>query len=92
MTTESATAEETPAASTSRHPRPYPWPGFMVIRDLPGKPIDVTLVFKNEQGATVLDQQISTTPKLSYPNGRHCSPGGPQVLLTVTAGGSLIAR
>jgi len=40
----------------------------------------------------VLDRQISTTPQLTYPNGRTCSPGGRQVHLTVTDEGSLVSR
>jgi hypothetical protein len=92
MTTESATATESPAARTPQAPEPLPWPGFAVVRDLPGKPIHVTLVLKNQRGATVLDRQISTTPKPTYPNGRNCSPGGHQAHLTVTGEGSLIPR
>ncbi len=89
MTTESATAAESPAA---RPPELSIRPGFAVIRDLPGKPIHVTLVFRNQRGATVLDQRISTTPQPTYPNGRNCSPGGHQARLTVTEEGSLIPR
>ncbi|MFJ9855482.1 hypothetical protein [Streptomyces sp. NPDC101150] len=46
-------------------------------------------MFKNQQGATVLDQQISLTPQPTHPNGRTCSPGGHQARLTVTGEGSL---
>ncbi|MBA2947061.1 hypothetical protein [Streptomyces himalayensis] len=92
ITTESATATETPAARTRPNPAPYLWPGFAVVRDLPRKPIHVTLVFKNQRGATVLDRQITITPQLTYPNGRNCSPGGHQARLKVTAEGSLIPR
>ncbi|TGA95315.1 hypothetical protein [Streptomyces sp. MZ04] len=95
MTTESATATEGPAARTSQTPQtsePPIWPGFAAIRDLPKKPIRVTLVFKDQRGATVLDRQISTTPKPTYPNGRNCSPGGHQARLTVTEEGSLSSR
>ncbi|MBC2904426.1 hypothetical protein [Streptomyces cupreus] len=92
MTTESATAAESPAARTPQTPEPFVWPGFAVVRDLPGTPIHVTLVFKNQRGATVLDRQISVTAKPTYPNGRNCSPGGHQARLTVTGEGSLIPR
>ncbi|OAH11156.1 hypothetical protein [Streptomyces jeddahensis] len=92
MTTESATAAESPAARTSPTPERVVRPVFAGIRDLPRKPIRVTLVFKNPRGATVLDRQISVTPQPTYPNGRNCSPGGHQARLTVTGEGSLIPR
>ncbi|MFE2746149.1 hypothetical protein ACFXKX_17605 [Streptomyces scopuliridis] len=92
MTIESPTATENPAARTPQTLKPYIWPGFAVLRDLPGKPIHVTLVFKNQQGATVLDRPISITPQPTYPNGRNCSPGGHQARLTVTGEGSLVPR
>ncbi|MGW1086209.1 hypothetical protein ACWD4L_07590 [Streptomyces sp. NPDC002596] len=92
MTTESATAAEGPAARTPQPSEPSIWPGFAEIRDLPGKPVHVTLVFRNQRGATVLNRQISTTPQPSYPNGRNCSPGGHQARLMVTEEGSLIPR
>jgi hypothetical protein len=76
-------------ARASQTPEPGPWPGFAVVRDLPGKPIRVTLEFKNQRGATVLDRRIRITPRLTYPNGRDCSPGGRQARLTVTEEGSL---
>ncbi|WP_407285703.1 hypothetical protein [Streptomyces sp. BP-8] len=92
MTTESATAAEGPVATTARTPEPSAWPGFAFVRDLPGKSIRVRLVFKNQQGATVLDRQISITPQPTYPNGRDCSQGGRQARLTVTGEGALISR
>ncbi len=92
MTTESAAATESPAARTPQTPEPFVWPGFAVVRDLPREPIHVTLVFKNQRGATVLDRQMSITPQPTYPNGRNCSPGGHQARLTVTGEGSLIPR
>jgi hypothetical protein len=92
MTTESAAATESPAARTSPTPEPFALPGFAVVRDLPGKPVQVTLVFRDQRGATVLDRQISVTPQRTYPNGRDCSPGGNQARLTVTKEGSLIPR
>jgi hypothetical protein len=92
MTTESATATETLAARTRPTPAPYLWPGLAVVRDLPRKPVHVTLVCKNQRGATVLDRQITITPQPTYPNGRNCSPGGHQARLKVTSEGSLIPR
>ncbi|MFD7280439.1 hypothetical protein ACFV80_26115 [Streptomyces sp. NPDC059862] len=91
MTTESATATEDPAAAPHA-PERFVWPGFAEVRDLPGKPVRVTLVFKNERGATVFDRQITVTPQPTYPNGRKCSPGGHQAHLRVTGEGSLIPR
>ncbi|MGW1886649.1 hypothetical protein [Streptomyces sp. NPDC001970] len=92
MTTQSAIATESPPTRTPRTPNPSVWPGFAVIRDLPGRPVDVTLVLKSQRDATVLNRQISITPKPTYPNGRNCSPGGHQARLTVTGKGSLIPR
>lgn len=89
MTTHSATAAEGPAASIPQPPEPSVRPGFADMEDLPGKPVHVTLVLKNQRGATVLDRQISTTPRPSYPNGRNCAPGGHRARLTVTEEGSL---
>ncbi|WP_157847710.1 hypothetical protein [Streptomyces violens] len=68
------------------------WPGFATVRDLPGKPVRVTLVLKNQRDTTLLDQQVSVTPKPTYPNGRNCSPAGHQARVTVTEKGSLIPR
>lgn len=92
MTTESATATQTPAPGVPQNRESYIRPGFADIRDLPAKPIHGTLVFKNQQGAAVLDRQVTITPRLTYPNGRNCSPGGHQARLTVTGDGSLIPR
>jgi len=92
MTTESAAAAESSAARPPHPPELFSWPGFAVIDDLPGKPVQVTLVFRDQRGATVLNQRISTTPQPTYPNGRNCSPGGHQARLTVTEEGSLIPR
>lgn len=91
MTTESATATEDPAAPPDV-PERFVWPGFADVRDLPGKPVRVTLVFKDERGATMFDRQITVTPQPTYPNGRECSPGGHQAHLRVTGEGSLIPR
>ncbi|MFF4862829.1 hypothetical protein ACFY3J_14030 [Streptomyces sp. NPDC001231] len=92
MTTESATAAESPAARPPKTSEPPIWPAFAVMDDLPGKPVHVTLVLEDQRGATVLDRRISTTPQPTYPNGRNCSPGGHQASLTVTEEGALISR
>ncbi|MEV0600437.1 hypothetical protein AB0I82_14250 [Streptomyces sp. NPDC050315] len=68
------------------------WPGFAQVPGLPGKPVRVTLEFKNQRGTTVLDKQTTVTPKPTYPNGRNCSPAGHQARLTVTEQGTLIPR
>ncbi|MER7394638.1 hypothetical protein ABT381_03855 [Streptomyces sp. NPDC000151] len=92
MTTETATATATATGAASQPPEPHTWPGFAAIRDLPTQPVHITLVFKNQRGATVLDRQITTTPQPTYPNGRDCAPGNHQAHLTVTKEGSLIPR
>ncbi|WP_069817183.1 hypothetical protein [Streptomyces sp. TP-A0874] len=94
LTTQSATAPESPGMRTPppRTTEPFVLPGFALVPDLPEKPIRVTLVLRNQQGATVLDQRVSVTPEPTYPNGRSCSPGSPQARLAVTEGGALITR
>ncbi|MFB6704373.1 hypothetical protein ACFCW6_06645 [Streptomyces sp. NPDC056333] len=92
MTTDSATATVSPDVRNPQTPETFRWPGFVVVRDLPGKPVHVRLVFKNQRGATLLDRKINITPQPTYPNGRNCSPGGRQARLTVTGDGSLIPR
>lgn len=68
---------------------PSPMPGFVTIDDLPTKPVVVNLVFKDWQGDTLFNEQITITPELSYPNGPHCGAGGPQAHVIVHADGSL---
>ncbi|MBZ9642681.1 hypothetical protein K8369_25535 [Streptomyces sp. PSKA30] len=92
MTTEAATVTDDPEAATPHVAERFVWPGFAEVRDLPGKPVRVTLVFTNERGATVFDRQITVTPQPTYPNGRKCSPGGHQAHVRVTGEGSLIPR
>ncbi|MFD6326507.1 hypothetical protein ACFWOL_27420 [Streptomyces sp. NPDC058442] len=81
-----------PGSQDPQTPEPSIRPGFADMDDLPGKPVHVTLVLKNQRGATVLDRQSSATPQPGYPNGRNCAPGGHQSRLTGTEEGSLIPR
>lgn len=67
-----------------------PWPGFMAVDDLPDGPVRITLRLTDAEGGTVLERRTTLTPRLTYANGRHCSPGGPQARVTVTAGGALV--
>ncbi|WP_327128785.1 hypothetical protein [Streptomyces sp. NBC_01727] len=92
MTTDTATATVSPDLRNPQTPETFSRPGFAVVPDLPGKPVHVRLVFKNQRGATLLDRKINITPQPTYPNGRNCSPGGHQARLTVTGEGSLIPR
>jgi len=96
LTTESpgksATAAASPDATPSAPQGRFVLPGFVRLPGLPGKPIRVSLVFKDSRGATMLDRQTRVTPKPTYPNGRDCSPGGRQARLTVTEKGALRTR
>jgi hypothetical protein len=86
---------DAPEAPPERNP-PRPWPvgsnGFAKVPRLPDKPTRVTLTLKDPRGATLLDRQLTVTPKPNYPNGRTCSPGGPYAGLIVTEQGSLTER
>jgi hypothetical protein len=80
---------------TAQRPREVPAqvrprPGFMAVAGLPGRPVRVTLRLTGAEGGTVLERRTTLTPRSTYANGRHCSPGGPQARLTVTAVGALV--
>ncbi|MDI3402720.1 hypothetical protein [Streptomyces cavernicola] len=72
---------------------PTAWPGFAMMDGLPedGKKIRVRLVLKDERGTPLLDDEVMVVTELTYPNGRECSPGGPQAHVKVTKDGKLTA-
>ena len=43
-------------------------------------------------GAVLLDQTVTATPKLTYPNGPKCGAGGPQTGLEVSSAGVVTER
>ncbi|MGW3506564.1 hypothetical protein [Streptomyces sp. NPDC000994] len=89
MSTESAAATESPAASPTRTSDPDERHVFIVLNSLPAKPVDVTVVLRSQNGAPVLRERIRVTPQVVRPNGRNCTPGGPQAHLQVTGEGRL---
>lgn len=50
--------------------------GFADIADLPGKPVQVTVVLRSAAGEDVLDKQLTVTPKEPDPDGRTCGGEG----------------
>jgi hypothetical protein len=68
------------------------WPGFVPVAGLPDRPVEVTLTLSDSRGGTVLERRTTLTPRLTYANGRGCSPGGAQAGLAVTGRGALVPR
>lgn len=60
--------------------------GFADIRDLPKRPVLMTVVLHGRAGKPVFDQRLTVTPKAVYPGGPECGEGGPQARLVVAAG------
>jgi hypothetical protein len=65
--------------------------GFARIEGLPEAPVRLTLKLRDADGRTFVDERLDVTPKATFPNGRHCPEGAPQVVLTV-ANGRVAAR
>lgn len=60
---------------------------FADISDLPHKPVRVAVALYSESGKRLLRDQITVTPKLTYPNGKQCDrTGAPQALLVFRNG------
>ncbi|WP_149257671.1 hypothetical protein [Actinomadura sp. K4S16] len=64
---------------------------FARVEGLPKAPVRVTLKLRDAEGRTFVDERLDVTPKATFPNGRHCPEGAPQVGLTV-ANGRVTAR
>lgn len=62
---------------------------YVPVPDLPAKPVTVTLKLADKAGKTVVDQQITVTPKMVEPNGPGCGTGGPQAGVVVAPDGSV---
>ncbi|MEW2352719.1 hypothetical protein [Spirillospora sp. NPDC029432] len=60
--------------------------GFAEVGDLPRAPVQVTVVLRGAGGKRLVDEKIDVTPRVTYPNGRHCGAGSPQAGLVVSAG------
>jgi hypothetical protein len=66
--------------------------GFAEVANLPAEAVTVTLVLADAAGAVVLDQDLTVTPKMAYPNGEGCGGGGSQAGLEVSAAGVVTQR
>ncbi|MEO6085024.1 MAG: hypothetical protein ABIQ18_18120 [Umezawaea sp.] len=66
--------------------------GFANVTDLPAKPVSVKVALTDAAGAVLLDETVTATPKLTYPNGPKCGEGGPQTGLEVSAAGAVTER
>ncbi|TDE39437.1 hypothetical protein [Actinomadura sp. 6K520] len=60
--------------------------GFAMVEGLPKAPVRVTLTLRDTGGRTLVDRRLDVTPKATFPNGKGCGEGGPQVVLTVADG------
>jgi hypothetical protein len=63
--------------------------GFADIPDLPTTPVTLTLTVTDAAGTQLTTQTLEVTPKMVYPNGPDCAPGGPQTNLTLDANNTL---
>jgi hypothetical protein len=66
--------------------------GFAEVTGLPATPVQVTVVLRDARGARLLDQKISVTPHVTYPNGKECGAGAPQAQLVVADGKVTVRR
>ncbi|MCS7482755.1 hypothetical protein ACFFQW_17340 [Umezawaea endophytica] len=66
--------------------------GFAEVVGLPSEPVTVTLTLADSAGAVVLDEDLTVTPKQTYPNGPDCGGGGAQAGLVVSAAGVVTER
>ena len=66
--------------------------GFAEIMNLPAEPVTVTLTLADATGAVLLDEDLTVTQKMSYPNGEECGGGGAQAGLEVSAAGIVTER
>ncbi|WP_433270459.1 hypothetical protein ACQPZF_09835 [Actinosynnema sp. CS-041913] len=65
---------------------------YVAIPDLPDRPVTVRLRLADRAGTAVVDHELSATPAMSYPNGPDCGGGGPQLVVSVGADGSVAAK
>lgn len=61
--------------------------GFADLPDLPELPVSAAFTLTGSDGGTITEQRVEITPKLVYPNGPDCPPGGPQAGLVVDSRG-----
>jgi hypothetical protein len=59
--------------------------GFADLPGLPSTPVQLTVRL-----AGYPDQNLTVTPKLSYPNGPNCDAGGPQAQVSINNTGTLV--
>jgi hypothetical protein len=66
--------------------------GFADLGNLPEGAVQVHLTLTDSAGGTLVEQQVTTTPALTYPNGPGCPPSGPQAGLLVSGDGVVTGR
>jgi hypothetical protein len=66
--------------------------GFAEVANLPAEPVTVALTLTDAAGAVVLDEDLTVTPKMAYPNGVECGGTGAQAGLEVSAAGIVTER
>ncbi|MEO3791497.1 hypothetical protein ABGB14_14935 [Nonomuraea sp. B10E15] len=63
--------------------------GFGTVEGLPKRPVEVRLTLKGAGSEPVAEHAVTVTPKGRFPNGPGCGEGGPNVVLTVEADGTV---
>ncbi|WP_201761470.1 MULTISPECIES: hypothetical protein [unclassified Nonomuraea] len=61
--------------------------GFATVPGLPKQPVEVRLTLRGSE--PVAEHTLTVTPKGRFPNGPECGEGGPNVVLTVEADGTV---
>ncbi|TDE39881.1 hypothetical protein E1295_32590 [Nonomuraea mesophila] len=63
--------------------------GFATVPGLPKRPVEVRLTLTGTGSEPVAEHTVTVTPKGRFPNGPECGEGGPNVVLTVEADGTV---
>ncbi|MER6008444.1 hypothetical protein ABT120_58630 [Nonomuraea angiospora] len=63
--------------------------GFGDVAGLPKRPVTIRLTLHGAGAKPLLERRLEVTPKGRFPNGPECGEGGPNVVLTVAADGSV---
>lgn len=66
--------------------------GFAALRDLPAKPVQVTVELTGDETTRFAKQTLDVTPKMLEANGPGCGESGPQTGVIVGADGTARER
>jgi len=61
--------------------------GFVVLPDLPSRPVEVTVVLADPAGTRIVDQTLTVSPRIVDLPGEDCGGSMPQGRITVGADG-----